>query len=86
MLRIQGEAGRIEFPHAYDNGGAGVTITGKVNVEETSPAKGRQLGIEAEHLADCIRNHTEPRSPGEEGLRDHEAFTAIYKAAGIVHA
>ena len=41
-----------------------------------------QFTIEAEHFAECIRNHQEPEAPGEEGLKDMLAIEAIYKAAG----
>ena len=37
---------------------------------------------ELEHFADCIRNHREPNTPGEEGLKDFMAMEAIYRAAG----
>lgn len=84
-LKIQGEKGTLDFgAHAYDNGGIHVVGGGSVSgFDQTSPKQGTQLRLEAEHLAECIRNNTTPRSPGEEGLRDHEAFDRIYAAAGV---
>ena len=38
--------------------------------------------LEADHFASCIRNNTEPKTPGEEGLKDLLAIEAIYRAAG----
>ncbi len=38
---------------------------------------------QAEHFSHCIQNNTEPKSPGEEGLRDMRHITAIYRSAGI---
>ncbi len=86
MLRIQGEKGQIDVQHAYDNGSVRLIATGAVPFDGTSPATPNQLRLEAEHLAECIHSGATPRSPGEEGLRDHEAFVQIYKAAGIPHA
>jgi hypothetical protein len=33
-------------------------------------------------MASCIRNNTQPHSPGEEGLKDLIAIERIYQAAG----
>ena len=41
-----------------------------------------QFTLEIEHFADCVRNDRQPRSPGEEGLKDMLAIEAIYRAAG----
>jgi predicted dehydrogenase len=38
--------------------------------------------LEAEYFANCIRTNTDPKTPGEEGLRDLLAIESIYKAAG----
>jgi predicted dehydrogenase len=38
--------------------------------------------LEGEHFAACIRNNKQPKSPGEEGLKDLVAIERIYKAAG----
>jgi predicted dehydrogenase len=35
---------------------------------------------EADHFADCIVNNREPKTPGEEGLRDEKLITAIYQS------
>ena len=82
-LRIQGEKGTFEFQGAYNNGGIHLIGTGDAKLDETSPKEPVQLRLEAEHLAECVRNNTAPRSPGEEGLKDHIAMAEIYKAAGV---
>ena len=38
--------------------------------------------IQAEHFAHCVRSNEQPRSTGEDGLKDILAIEAIYKAAG----
>jgi predicted dehydrogenase len=40
----------------------------------------RQFLREADHFADCILNNREPKTPGEEGLRDERIITAIYQS------
>jgi predicted dehydrogenase len=40
-----------------------------------------QFALEMDHLATCIRNDTQPRTPGEEGLQDQVLMAAIYEAA-----
>ncbi len=88
LLRIHGEQGQIEFQKTYDNGGVHLIASGVggLKVDESSPAEANQLRLEAEHLAICMQTGAVPRSPGEEGLRDHEAFVKIYRAAGIAHS
>jgi predicted dehydrogenase len=34
-----------------------------------------------DHMAECVKGNTEPRTPGEEGLKDLRAMMAIYEAA-----
>lgn len=83
FLKIHGEKGMLDFQNAYGNGGVHLVGNGRARMDESSPSIATQLRFEAEHLADCMRNNTTPRSPGEEGLRDHLIFQQLYKAAGI---
>lgn len=84
FLSINGDHGYLELEPAffYD----GLHVRGQAGgrpIDELSAGKAPyQFTIEAEHFADCIRNDTQPRSPGEEGLKDMLAIEAIYKAAG----
>jgi predicted dehydrogenase len=83
-LKIHGEKGMLEFQRAFENGG--IHLTGFANggrIDETSPREASQLRLEAEHMVDCIKNNTTPRSPGEEGLKDELIITELYKLAGI---
>jgi predicted dehydrogenase len=34
-----------------------------------------------DHMALCVRNNVEPRTPGEEGLQDQMLMAAIYQSA-----
>ena len=83
-LTIFGSDGRIKVQPAYGYEGvrfSGVTKSGPVD-ETSKGVMPYQFTLEADHLADCIRNNTEPKTSGEEGLRDLVAMEEIYKAAG----
>lgn len=57
----------------------------KHTTEVDVPSTGHQpfqFQLEAEHLAECILQNKETRTPGEEGLRDMEAIEKIYASAG----
>jgi predicted dehydrogenase len=40
-----------------------------------------QFSLEMDHMALCVRNNIEPRTPGEEGLQDQILMAAIYQSA-----
>jgi predicted dehydrogenase len=84
FLMMNGGKGALEMNPAFLYGGP--HLHGFVNrqpIDEQSPGKHPyQFQIEAEYFADCIRNNKEPKSAGEEGLKDMIAIEAIYKAAG----
>ena len=40
-----------------------------------------QFALEMDHFARCVLEDRRPRTPGEEGVRDHLAMEAIYKSA-----
>jgi predicted dehydrogenase len=83
LLRLHGEKGILDFDNPFGNGGIHLTGRyGSTKVDDSTPREATQLRLEAEHLAECIHNNTTPNTPGEEGLKDHLAFEAIYKAAG----
>ena len=58
-------------------------MAGGKKIDVTGTGQGHfQLALEGEHMAACIRNNTQPKSPGEEGMKDLMAIEQIYKAAG----
>jgi len=83
-LSIHSDQGYLALTPAF--GGGGIHLTGKVGdktFDETGTGKGHfQLALEGEHFAACIRNNTQPKSPGEEGFKDLVAIERIYQAAG----
>src|ERR1700728_1809386 len=84
FLNINGEKGYLVAEPAfnYDAVHFHGEVGGKPFEALSSGKHPFQFAIEAEHLADCIRNNKEPESPGEEGWKDMLAIEAIYSAAG----
>ena len=84
FLNINGDTGNLVLSPAFNY--EGIQLHGEAGgqrIDQISTGKlPFQFVLEAEHFADCIRNHKEPESPGEEGLKDMLAIEAIYKAAG----
>jgi predicted dehydrogenase len=87
-LHANAENGHLELQPAYSYDGLLMNLATGYNTGVQSSvvqATGKhpfQFTLEAEHFAACIRNNTEPRTPGEEGLKDLLAIEAIYQAAG----
>ena len=84
FLNINGDRGSLQMAPAFNYDGLHLHgSAGGRQIDELSLGKAPyQFAIEADHFADCVRNGTEPRSPGEEGLKDMLAIEAIYRAAG----
>jgi predicted dehydrogenase len=84
FVRIHGDKGSIEIAPAFDYKGVRLHgLQALASLQAASPdVETFHFQREAEHFASCIRTNTEPRMPGEEGLKDLLAIEAIYKAAG----
>ena len=90
-LRITGERGTLLLSPAFSHrkrmqlrgsykDAAGRTV--KI-AERVSRGMASQFRLEAEHLADAVRNQAGLMTPGEDGLADMVAMEAIYRAAGV---
>jgi predicted dehydrogenase len=81
--RAIGSEGMLELNPAF--GYQGLQLTGKaqgkppLNVAFNNPSP-RQFATEADYFSDCILQNKEPKTGGEEGLRDEHIITAIYKS------
>lgn len=84
FLTMNGEKGSLEMNPGFVYDGPHLTgFAGGRSIDEQSPGKHPYVfALEADHFSDCVRNNKEPKSPGEEGLKDMIAIEAIYKAAG----
>jgi predicted dehydrogenase len=53
-------------------------------LDEANPQKNPyQFTAQADHFSNCVQKNLEPKTPGEEGLRDLRYITEIYRTAGI---
>jgi predicted dehydrogenase len=84
-LRVQFERGWADLENAYAYRGQRLRVAkregnGQV-VEQPRIRERNQFALEMDHFARCILEDRRPRTPGEEGLRDHLAMEAIYRSA-----
>jgi predicted dehydrogenase len=85
FARVHGSKGMLHMEPAFSYQGISMkaNIQGEAPIEETNPAKDpAQFVSEADHFADCISENKEPKSNGEEGMRDMQHMANIYKACG----
>jgi len=84
-FRVHGSKGMVEAQPAfnYDGNSLRADFDGKT-IDEPNPAKDPyQFTPQAEHFSHCVQNNLEPKTPGEEGLRDIKYIAEIYRSAGI---
>jgi predicted dehydrogenase len=85
FYRVHGSKGmmHVEPAFGYDGLHLIANINGEPRIDEFNPEKDpAQFPREADHLADCILENKEPKTAGEEGLRDMKLMTEIYKSCG----
>jgi len=85
--RVRGSKGTLEMSSAFGYQGQHLTahINGEPAIDETSPLRDPgHFPLETDHLAECIFQDKEPKTPGEEGLRDMRLMMDIYKSCGRV--
>ncbi|WP_263411467.1 Gfo/Idh/MocA family protein [Terriglobus tenax] len=86
FMRVHGVNGMIEMGPTFGYDGTTMKGRGKGGVrwdEVNSEKDPKQFEREADHFAECVLNNREPKTPGEEGLRDLTYVEKIYEAAGI---
>ncbi len=91
FFKVHGAKGWIEAEPAFNYDGQhlhaeyfnGPRVPPTV-LDEPNPQKNPyQFTAQANHFSDCVQNNLEPKTPGEEGLRDLRFITEIYRDAGI---
>jgi predicted dehydrogenase len=83
FYRVHGTAGMLEVDAAFGYQGQHLTahIQGQPVIDEPNPARDpSQFPPEADHFAECILGNKEPKTPGEEGLRDMKLMAALYRS------
>lgn len=84
--RVYGAKGWLEVDNAfiYEGQRLRADFSG-TQLDEPNPARDpSQFQAEAEHFSHCIQHGLEPKTPGEEGLRDMRYCAQIYHSAGIL--
>jgi len=74
----------VEPAFSYEGLRLKAEIKGEGPIDEPNPAKDpSQFVAEADYFAGCVFDNKEPRSNGEEGLRDMQLISEIYKSCGL---
>jgi predicted dehydrogenase len=84
--RVHGSNGslHVEPAFSYERLRLRAQIKGEPPIDEPNPAKDpSQFMAEADYFAQCVLNNKEPRTNGEEGLRDMQLISEIYKSCGL---
>lgn len=86
FYRVHGSKGMIQLSPAFGYEGIHLRaqIWGQPPIDMPDPQSGvEQFTVQADYFANCIWNNKEPKSDGQEGLRDMKYMQEIYKAAGL---
>ncbi|MGA8042055.1 MAG: Gfo/Idh/MocA family oxidoreductase, partial [Terracidiphilus sp.] len=85
FFRVHGSKGWIEAAPAFNYDGVHLRADYQgTHLDELNPARDPyQFAAQADHFSHCIQNGLEPKTPGEEGLRDMRYIAQIYHSAGI---
>jgi predicted dehydrogenase len=84
--RVHGSKGvlHVEPAFSYEGLHLKAEIKGESPIDEQNPAKDpSQFVAEADYFAQCVFDNKEPRSSGEEGLRDMQLMAEIYRSCGL---
>ena len=84
-FRVFGSNASAEIANAFAYEGQKLSVRhrdgeAEATIELNLGAK-NQFSLEMDHMALCVRNNVEPRTPGEEGLQDQLLMAAIYQSA-----
>ncbi len=84
-FKVYGSKGWLQVDQAFAREGLHLRAELQgARLDEPNPARDpSHFQAEAEHFSHCVQNGLEPKSPGEEGLRDMQCIDQIYRSAGI---
>lgn len=85
FYRVHGSKGVLHMEPAFGYEGQHLKadIKGEVPIDEPNPARDpSQFVTEADHFARCVFDNKEPKTNGEEGLRDMQYMAEIYRSGG----
>jgi predicted dehydrogenase len=85
FFNVHGSKGMIHMEPAFAYEGLHLTahIEGEPPIDEPNDQKDPyQFVIEADYFADCVFENQEPKTNGQDGLRDMQYMSDIHKSAG----
>ncbi len=85
-FRVHGSKGVMHMEPAFGYQGLHLKadIQGQPAIDEPDTQKDPyQFVLEGDYFADCVRENKEPKTDGEEGLRDMQYIAEIYKSCGL---
>lgn len=85
-FKVHGSKGVLEMGPAFSYQGLHLKadIHGQPAIVEDNTQKDPyQFLIEGDYFADCVRENKEPKTDGQEGLRDIQWIAEIYKSCGL---
>ena len=86
FFRVHGSKGMLHAEPAFSYEGIHLKaqIQGEAAIDDIEEARDpMQFAVEGDEMSRCILGAGEPKTNGEEGLRDMKYMEAIYKSAGI---
>lgn len=85
FFRVHGDKGWVEADPAFNYEGLHLRADyAGTKLDEPNAARDPyQFTAEADHFSQCIQKNQESTTPGEEGLRDMQYITMIYRSAGV---
>jgi predicted dehydrogenase len=84
-FRVYGSKGTLTMQPAFAYQGLRLMadLEGNQYIDYSNPERDPyQFVLEADYFADCVFNNQEPKTNGEEGLRDMQYMADIYKSCG----
>jgi predicted dehydrogenase len=86
FYRVHGSKGVLDVETAFPYQGQHLTaaFNDKTSLDEPNPAKDPSHFVRmADYFSNCIIKNEEPKTNGEEGLRDMEWISKIYESCGL---
>ncbi len=84
-FKVHGSKGSIQMDPAFGYDGMHLTgqLDGQTIDDPETERDPRDFTRQADYFADCVWNNREPKTNGEEGLRDTILMSQIYQSAGL---
>jgi predicted dehydrogenase len=85
FFRVHGSKGTLQMDPAFNYDGMHLMarLEGGQIDEPEAEHDPRDFATQADHFAECVWANREPKTPGEEGLRDTMLMSQIYQSAGL---